>query len=59
LVCLLVTNPEQAEKDVGDVAGVIATSVVDEIVALDADCVFYAPVYVDLGLVQPKGLVRK
>jgi hypothetical protein len=49
LVGTWVHSPEKAGKDVGDLCGigpigVTATNDVDELLALDADCVVYAPV---------------
>lgn len=56
LVGLLVTNPDKVGKDAGaivgiDDLGVVATNDVDEIVALDADCVFYAPMYGEVDVI--------
>jgi hypothetical protein len=56
LVGLLVTNPDKVGKDAGDIAGmaptgVLATSDVDEILALDADCVFYTPMYGEVDVI--------
>ncbi|MBX6388638.1 MAG: dihydrodipicolinate reductase [Frankia sp.] len=53
LVGVYVTSKEKAGVDAGTLAGVdpiglAATDSVDEILALDADCVNYAPLYVDL-----------
>lgn len=51
LVGLLVTNPAKAGKDAAELCGldqptgVKATTSVDEIVGLDADCVVYMPAY--------------
>ena len=51
-----VTNPEKVGKDAGDLVGlpptgVIATDDVEKIVALDADCVFFAPLMTDLDMI--------
>ncbi len=48
LVGVYVTSPEKQGKDAGDIVGlpktgVLATSDIDAIVALDADCVLFAP----------------
>ncbi|WP_020109575.1 hypothetical protein [Nocardia sp. 348MFTsu5.1] len=48
LVGVLVTNPAKVGKDAGELAdlpdtGVIATDDIDAIIALDADCVHFAP----------------
>ena len=48
LVGVLVTNPEKVGKDAGDLVGlpktgVLATDDVEAIVAMDADCVLFAP----------------
>ena len=56
LIGVLVTNPEKAGKDAGEIAdcgvtGVIATDDVDAILRLDADCVHYAPRSLDLETV--------
>jgi hypothetical protein len=56
LVGVLVTNPKKVGKDAGDIArmgpiGVIATDDVEAILALDADCVHYAPLVLDLDMV--------
>lgn len=53
LVGVLVTNPEKVGKDAGELVGlprtgVIATNDVDKIVALNADCVHYAPMVADI-----------
>ncbi|MGI5221865.1 NAD(P)H-dependent amine dehydrogenase family protein [Nocardia sp. CA-290969] len=57
LVGCWVHSPEKSGKDVGDIVGVgktgvIATHSVEEILALDADCVLYAPLLPDAGQVQ-------
>jgi len=51
-----VTNPEKVGKDAGDIVGlprtgVIATNDVEKLVALDADCVHFAALRLDLDLV--------
>jgi hypothetical protein len=56
LVGAWVHSPEKAGKDVGELCGldpigVTATSDVDELLALDADCVVYAPVLASTGTV--------
>jgi hypothetical protein len=56
LVGVLVTNPEKDGKDAGDLvglpaSGVLATKDVDRIVALDADCVHYAPLVADVDMI--------
>ncbi len=48
LVGVYVTNPEKVGKDAGDLVGlpktgVLATGSADEILAMDADCVLFAP----------------
>ena len=53
LVGVLVTSDDKAGRDAGELAGidalgVAATTDVDEILALDADCVNYAPLYADV-----------
>lgn len=53
LVGLYVTNPDKVGKDAGELSGlgrkvgVSATNSVDDIVAMDADCVLYMPAYSD------------
>lgn len=52
LVGLLVYNPEKAGRDAGEICGtrplgVAATQDVDEIIAMDADCVMYMPLVAD------------
>src|SRR6476646_7831025 len=47
LVGVYVTNPEKVGKDAGDLVGlpktgVLATNDVDQIMAMDADCVLFA-----------------
>jgi len=56
LVGVLVHNPEKAGRDAGEIVGigpigVVATDDVEAIVALDADCVFYTPVIMDVDTV--------
>ena len=56
LAGVLVTNPKKMGKDAGEIAGiaplgVIATGDPEAMVALDADCVHYAPLVNDLDMV--------
>ena len=56
LVGVLVTNPDKVGKDAGDLVGLPATGVtatdsVDAIVALEADCVLFAPLVQDVDVV--------
>lgn len=56
LVGVLVHTPDKVGKDAGDLVdiaptGVIATDDIDAVVALDADCVFYTPVIMDVDTV--------
>lgn len=56
LVGVFVTSPEKVGKDAGELAGlpatgVIATDDVERIVALEADCVHFAPLLPDLDMV--------
>jgi hypothetical protein len=56
LVGVLVTNPEKVGKDAGDLAGlaktgVLATNNAEEIFALKADCVHYAPLVADVDTI--------
>ena len=56
LVGVLVTNPAKVGKDAGEIAGiaptgVLATDSVEAIVALNADCVHYAPLIQDLEVI--------
>jgi hypothetical protein len=56
LVGVLVTNPEKVGKDAGDIValpktGVLATNDVEKIIALDADCVHYAPLVADVDTI--------
>ncbi len=73
LVGVYVTSADKVGVDAGELAGIAklgvrATNDIDAILALDADCVHYAPLYVDLGemvrilesgknLVTPSGFV--
>ena len=54
LVGVYVTSPDKVGHDAGllagiDPVGLIATNDIDEVLALDADCVNYAPLYADLA----------
>jgi hypothetical protein len=56
LVGVLVHSKDKAGKDAGEIAGIApiglaATDDVDAIVALDADCVFYTPIMMDVDTV--------
>ncbi|KHO17642.1 dihydrodipicolinate reductase [Mycolicibacterium setense] len=56
LVGVLVHTPEKVGKDAGDIVGIAPTGVittddVESITALDADCVFYTPVIMDVDTV--------
>lgn len=56
LVGVLVHTPDKVGRDAGDIAGiaptgVIATDDIDAMLALDADCVFYTPVIMDVDTV--------
>lgn len=56
LVGVLVTNPEKVGKDAGELVGlpptgVLATNDVEAIIALDADCVMFAPMLQDIDVV--------
>lgn len=56
LVGVLVHSKDKAGKDAGEIAGiapigVTATDDIDAIVALDADCVFYTPIIMDVDTV--------
>ncbi len=56
LVGVLVHSKDKVGKDAGEIAGippvgVVATDDVDSITALDADCVFYTPVIMDVDTV--------
>ena len=56
LAGVYVTDPEKVGKDAGEIAstpttGVLATNDVEALVALDADCVHFAPLVEDIDLV--------
>ncbi|WP_068275390.1 dihydrodipicolinate reductase [Aldersonia kunmingensis] len=56
LVGVLVHTAEKVGKDAGEIVGVaptgvIATDDIDSIIALDADCVFYTPIIMDVDTV--------
>lgn len=56
LVGVLVTNPEKVGKDAGELVGlsptgVMATDDIEQIIALDADCVLYAPLVADIDMI--------
>lgn len=56
LVGVLVYDPDKVGRDAGDIAGcgpsgVVATDDVEAIVAMDADCVFYTPIWPDTDVV--------
>ena len=56
LVGVLVHSKEKVGKDAGDIVGipptgVITTDDVESIIALDADCVFYTPIIMDVDTV--------
>jgi 2,4-diaminopentanoate dehydrogenase len=56
LVGVLVTDPQKVGKDAGTIAGlspagVIATDDVEKIIALEADCVHFAPLLQDIDMV--------
>ncbi len=56
LVGVLVTNSAKVGKDAGEIAGIaptgiIATDDVEAIIALEADCVHYAPLLQDLDVI--------
>ncbi len=56
LVGVLVHDPEKVGKDAGDIVGieptgVVTTDDVEAMIALDADCVFYTPVIMDVDTV--------
>lgn len=57
LVGVAVTNPDKVGKDAGELVGlpatgVIATNDVEALIALDADCVFFAGLVKDLDLFE-------
>jgi hypothetical protein len=56
LVGVLVHSADKVGRDAGEIAGISATGVIatddlDAIVALDADCVFYTPIIMDVDTV--------
>lgn len=56
LVGVLVHTPEKVGKDAGEIVGippvgVTATDDIESIVAMDADCVFYTPIIMDVDTV--------
>ena len=56
LVGVYVTNPEKVGKDAGEIVGlpktgVAATDDIDAIIALEADCVHYAPLAADVDII--------
>ncbi|CAJ1503299.1 dihydrodipicolinate reductase [[Mycobacterium] kokjensenii] len=56
LVGVLVHSPDKVGRDAGEIVGIAPTGVittddVDAMVALDADCVFYTPVIMDVATV--------
>jgi 2,4-diaminopentanoate dehydrogenase len=56
LVGVLVHSKEKTGKDAGEIAGIAATGVVatddiESIIAMDADCVFYTPIIMDVDTV--------
>jgi hypothetical protein len=56
LVGVLVHDPAKVGKDAGDIVGIAPTGVittddVDAIMALEADCVFYTPLFMDVDQV--------
>src|SRR5579864_933335 len=56
LVGVFVTNPQKIGKDAGELVGlpptgVIATNDVEKLIALQADCVFFAAIVKDLDLI--------
>jgi 2,4-diaminopentanoate dehydrogenase len=56
LVGVLVTNPEKTGKDAGELVGlastgVLATNDIEKILALEADCVHYAPLKSDVDMI--------
>ena len=57
-LAVLVTNPDKVGRDAGELidlapVGVIATDDVEAIVALDADCVHFAPSVEDVDMICP------
>lgn len=56
LVGVLVHSEDKAGKDAGEIAGIapvglVATNDIESMVAMDADCVFYTPVIMDVDTV--------
>ncbi len=56
LVGVLVTNPDKVGKDAGDLVGlpatgVLATDDIDKVLALEVDCVHYAPIMADTDMI--------
>jgi hypothetical protein len=56
LVGVLVHSPEKVGKDAGEIVGipptgVVATDDIDAMLAVDADCVFYTPIIMDVETV--------
>lgn len=56
LVGLLVASQEKVGRDAGDIAGtertgVVATDDAETIIALDADCVFYTPMWAEVDVI--------
>ena len=56
LVGVYVTNPEKVGKDAGEIVGLPKTGVavtddIDAIIALEADCVHYAPLVTDVDMI--------
>ncbi|WP_137148467.1 dihydrodipicolinate reductase [Mycolicibacterium sp. CR10] len=56
LVAVLVHSEDKVGRDAGEIAGiapigVVATDDIDAIVAMDADCVFYTPIIMDVDTV--------
>lgn len=56
LVGLRVTNQEKVGRDAGDLAGtestgVIATDDAEAVIAMDADCVFYTPMWAEVDVI--------
>ena len=56
LAGVLVTKPEKVGVDAGDLVGlpktgVLATDDVEKIIALDADCVLFAPIVTNVDLI--------
>ena len=56
LVGVLVTNPDKVGKDAGDLVdlpktGVLATNDIEQIIALDADGVHFAPIVTDVDVI--------